>query len=484
MTIAKDRRSFGLTAGLLAIALGVGALSGVDPKIGLAAAMGLAFVTIVMADLTIGLCIFALLAFMNVIPETGSFVSFDKVAGGLLALSWLATVANRREARKAFVSAHPLFFGVIVFFLVWVLLSLTWAEWPSVGVTPASRYVLDAFLFLIVFTTIRARRHVIWLTTAFVTASVLSAAYGLFVPPPSVDQDRLAGTIGEPNQLAAVLIAGLVLSLALAVIVRGRPLTRLILVFSAVLCLLTNFLTLSRAGLIALAATMVVSVFVAGRWRVVVATTAVFVLGAILIFFNFVATPDQRARVTSFGNTSGRSDIWTVGWRMVQAHPVTGIGVGQFQQSSVHYLIAPGAIQRSDLIVDKPKVAHNIYLQVLAELGIVGLIPFVIILGFSLSCAMRAAHAFERRGDGGMELLSRGVFLGLVGILTADFFASEQFSKQLWLLLGLAPALLAIATRSEEEELFEGDGTVEATPPPFAPRRLEPAPATPPLVGA
>ena len=83
-----------------------------------------------------------------------------------------------------------------------------------------------------------------------------------------------------------------------------------------------------------------------------------------------------------------------------------------------------------------------------------------------------------------MELLSRGVFLGLVGILTADFFASEQFSKQLWLLLGLAPALLAIATRSEEEELFERDGTVEATPPPFAPRRLEPAPATPPLVGA
>ena len=128
-----------------------------------------------------------------------------------------------------------------------------------------------------------------------------------------------------------MLIAGLVLSLALAVIVRGRPLTRLILVFSAVLCLLTNFLTLSRAGLIALAATMVVSIFVAGRWRVVVATTAVFVLGAILIFFNFVATPDQRARVTSFGNTSGRSDIWTVGWRMVnprlaESYPPISLG--------------------------------------------------------------------------------------------------------------------------------------------------------------
>ena len=71
-----------------------------------------------------------------------------------------------------------------------------------------------------------------------------------------------------------------------------------------------------------------------------------------LVFFTFVATPQQTARVTSFGGGgSGRTDLWTVGWRMVEAHPVRGIGVGQFQQSSVHYLIAPGAILRSDLIV-------------------------------------------------------------------------------------------------------------------------------------
>ena len=484
MTIAQDRRSLGLTVGLLAIALGVGALSGIDPRIGLAAAMGLAFVTVVMSNLTVGLCIYALLAFLNVIPETSSFVSFDKVAGGLLALSWLAAVANRRQARRAFVTAHPLFFGVLVFFLAWVLLSLIWAEWPSTGLTPASRYVLDAFLFLIVFTAVRNRRHVVWLTSAFVAASVLSAVYGLFVPPPPGSEDRLAGTIGEPNQLAAVLIAGLVLSLALAVIAKGRPLTRLILIVAAALCLMTNFLTLSRAGLIALGATMIASVFVSGRWRPVVGTFAVFVIASIFIFFTFVATADQRARVSSFGNTSGRSDIWTVGWRMVEAHPVRGIGVGQFQRSSVHYLIAPGAIQRSDLIVDKPKVAHNIYLQVLSELGIIGLVPFVMILGFSLSCALRAARAFERRKDRGMELMARAVFLGLVGILSADFFASEQFSKQLWLLLGLAPALLAIASRSPEEEALEENETWEAAPPPLAPRRLEPAPATPPLVGA
>jgi len=163
---------------------------------------------------------------------------------------------------------------------------------------------------------------------------------------------------------------------------------------------------------------------------------------------------------------------------MVQAHPVDGVGVGQFQTSAVHFLIAPGTIQRSDLIIDKPKVAHNIYLHVLAEMGVVGLTAFLLIIGFALRCALMAARAFQRRGDPAMDLLSRAVFVGLVGILAADFFASEQFSKQLWLLLGLGPALLAMSRRtgddSEVEEAAEPDVS-----PPLGPSRLEPAPSIP-----
>jgi O-antigen ligase len=442
--------------------------------------MGLAFVTIVMADLSIGLCLYALLAFLNIVPDVGgSFLSFDKVAGGLLALSWIATVAGRRQARRAFVTAHPQFFSVLMLFLVWVLLSLTWAPLPGIALEPALRYILNAFLFLIVFTAVRTRTHVIWLVSAFVAASTLSAAYGLVVPPPPGEEDRLAGTIGEPNQLAAVLVAGLVLAMALAVVSHRKPLTRIVLTIAAALCLVTTFLTLSRAGLIALAAAMIAAVIVAGRWRAAAVGFAVVTLSTLLVFFALVATPDQRGRVTEVGGGSGRSDIWTVGWRMVQANPVHGIGVGQFQTSAVHYVIAPGAIQRSDLIVDSPKVAHNIYLQVLAELGVIGLVPFLLILGFSLRCALRAARAFERSKDHAMELISRAVFVGLIGILTADFFASEQFSKQLWLLLGLGPALLAMATRRPGM-----NGDAEARPAPLAAARLEPTPAPAPASGA
>src|SRR3954467_1354040 len=137
-----------LPAALFAIAAAVGALAGVDARQGVAAAMALAFVTIVMADLSVGLCLYALLAFLNIVPDVGgSFLSFDKVAGGLLLLSWMGAVVIRKEERRAFVAAHPAFFGVLVFFFGWVVFSLVWAPERAEGFEPASRYVLNAVLF-------------------------------------------------------------------------------------------------------------------------------------------------------------------------------------------------------------------------------------------------------------------------------------------------------------------------------------------------
>jgi O-antigen ligase len=171
----------------------------------------------------------------------------------------------------------------------------------------------------------------------------------------------------------------------------------------------------------------------------------VMVATGAFVYFGFYASSDAASRVTSFGSGTGRTDIWTVGWRMVQAHPIEGVGVGNYQTSSIHYLLEPGAILRDEFIVDTPKVAHNTYLQVFAELGTVGLALFLSIIGFSLLSVLRAARIFERLGDPRMELISRALLVALCGVLAADFFISEEFSKQLWLLLGLGPALLGIA---------------------------------------
>jgi O-antigen ligase len=94
-------------------------------------------------------------------------------------------------------------------------------------------------------------------------------------------------------------------------------------------------------------------------------------------------------------------------------------------------------------------VVHNTYLQLWAELGVVGLLLFVCVAAFCLTATLKAASSFARQGDARMEVMARATFVALAGLLAADFFGSRLTNKEAWLLLGLAPALLAIARARE-----------------------------------
>jgi O-antigen ligase len=188
------------------------------------------------------------------------------------------------------------------------------------------------------------------------------------------------------------------------------------------------------------------------------AALLVLVVASGFLYFTQVASLPARERVTNAGEGSGRTDLWTVGLRMVRAHPLDGVGVGNFPVVSADYVLQPGLIKRSELIFSTaPKVTHNTYLEILAEMGFPGLLLFLGIVGSSLLCVLRAARLWARRGAVGMEALARGVLLGLIGLLVADFFISEMYGKLLWTMLALGPVMFAIARR----EAADGSDAVE-----------------------
>jgi putative inorganic carbon (hco3(-)) transporter len=450
MTATANLSTRGYQLLLAMAAVGLGLLAGIDPRFGIAAAIGLAFVVLVMGDLTFGLCVFAVVAFLDLLPRLGgSLLSFSKIVGLLIAISWLAKVSSSKDERNDFMARHPMFTYVLGFFLVFAATSLLWAEDPAAVRTPLMRFALNFILFLIVFTAVRTPKQFVWTIGAYVLGATAAAAYGLASPPSDTayyDVERVAGTLGDPNELAAVLVPGVVLAGALAVVLKRAPLLRLAAAAAGLVCAGGIFMSLSRGGLVALAVALVVSVLVAGRWRAqaLVLMTCIALGG--FFYFTWVASDDAVARVTQIEGGTGRSDLWNIGVRMIEDKPVTGVGLGNFEISSIHYLLEPGVVRRDEFIVDQPKAAHNTYLHIFAELGIVGGVLFLAILGFSLLCVLRAARAFARMDEKGMELLARALLVALVGILTADFFISEQFGKQLWFLLGLGPALLGVAT--------------------------------------
>jgi hypothetical protein len=79
---------------------------------------------------------------------------------------------------------------------------------------------------------------------------------------------------------------------------------------------------------------------------------------------------------------NGRWQLWQVAGKEVRAHPIFGGGAGSYEAEWNQY--RPFA--------SKVRDAHNLYLETLAELGVVGLVLLVVVLGIPLVAAFRRRH--------------------------------------------------------------------------------------------
>jgi putative inorganic carbon (HCO3(-)) transporter len=432
-----------LPIGIAGTAIILGLLAGLQPKFAVAAIFGITFAVIALTNLNAGVCIFATVWYFS---EVISSIPAAKMMGIVLVGSWLAIVTvGRLRGRQIFEDNRFLY--LLGVFIVWAGASALWAEHAGPAVTAVTRYAPNALLFPIFYAAVRERDDALKIVGAMIIGALLGAAFGVVNPSFGEDPGRLSGALGNANATAASMVVTLVLLGGLAGALRDRPWTRGVVILALPLPLVFLFMTASRGGLIGLIVVLVAATVMAGRWRkLMVAIIAMVVVGAV-VYFAALAPPSATERVTHPEGGTGRSDIWKVGWRLVEAHPINGVGAGNFVTSTRLFLLKPGLIERDDFILDTPKVAHNTYLQLAAELGIVGLGLFLAAVVWVLVFAARAARQFTRAGDIGMSVMAKAVFIALLGYLAGAFFDAREYASDLWLLMALAPALLAVAHR-------------------------------------
>lgn len=444
---------------LAGVLIGVAAVH--SPTLALAAVVGIAFVGVAFRSLPGGLAFFVVLTFFDRLPGSpASGLTLLKAAGFVLAIAWLTALAGRRATMPLLFRDHPWLAYVTVFFLTWSFASMLWAEDPVSARFETSRLVQNAVLFFIVFSAIEKRQHLLWVVGAYLGGAFLTAVVGLAGGSsseqfsPYADVGRLSGGIGDPNELAAILVPAVAIAAFLIPTTRA-PLMRWLLLSLVLVISLALFFTQSRGGLLALAVVMVVTPILAGpvRLRALLVIIAIAALG--IGYFALIAPPQAIQHVTRFsvGSGTGREDLWKVSIQMFDDHPLAGVGTGNFQVIEPKYALHDINLSRPDLVVDTPKVAHNTYLHVMTELGIIGITAFGAMLIGSLLVAVRAIHSFARRGELRLEIIARGVLIGTLGMLAAFVFITAQYEKQLWLLLGVCVALstLARAGKSADE---------------------------------
>jgi len=419
-------------------------------KYGAAIVLAACYAPLVFFDITVALGIWLALLYFS---QLQVFSSAPNTMGVLLALGWLGAFIGRRRNLPVLSQNRKLLLAIVLFGL-WLTLTIAWSGVPLKAATVAGYWWLGPLMFLIVATTVSGARDVRVIIVAFVVGAVISVLIGLAsgglsgaasASSQTAIQGRFSGGGGDPNEQAAGLVAAMFLIIGLFSVYRTRTARRLLLLAFSLVTI--GFIAAqSRGGLIALGVATLLAMILAPRQRrrilgmMGIAGVAAAALLAI--------RPDALQRIVDVGGgSSGRSDLWTVAWRVFTSHPVLGVGIGNFQAVEARYVLRPGNITSIQYLTDAPHLVHNVYLQLLAETGIVGLVGFLVVVVGILRASWLSIPKLEVSGRADYADLTRAVMMGTIGMLAALFFISDGSDLRLWALFGLCPAMLAAARR-------------------------------------
>jgi O-antigen/teichoic acid export membrane protein/glycosyltransferase involved in cell wall biosynthesis len=223
---------------------------------------------------------------------------------------------------------------------------------------------------------------------------------------------RLEATFRYPNELAAYLLIVLPILLAYALRTTEQRM-RVVLILALLAGLWMLVYTYTRAALIAYIIVALVMLAILGGWRMLCAAIIALSLLTIGITLRGGTLSARLLSVLSGSDTAYQSRnivrVWA--WNAFRHHPLLGIGLGDLKLlPDAPYLVQALGLKAID--------AENMYLNVLAELGILGFLAFLGALGG----AIRRVWQGVRHQSAAVSTWNIGV-LGALGALMIYGFA-------------------------------------------------------------
>ncbi len=157
--------------------------------------------------------------------------------------------------------------------------------------------------------------------------------------------------------------------------------------------------------------------------------------------------PTNDYNWTGKGATSGgRRAIWTRGIGYMLHHPLVGLGVRTF--SRAEGTLSPGG--QLNLIGGpgyKWSAAHNSFVEIGAETGVIGLVLFTGLFVYSIRAMMRL---HRRRGPPGSVIgpresaMAQSIAVAIIGFCVSGSFVSANYFAYPYLLIAMAAGLLKL----------------------------------------
>ena len=337
----------------------------------------------------------------------------------------------------------------LIALVAWMALSVPGAMWPGGAFATLLDFIKTVLITLVIVTAVRNVRDVERLTLVYFVGAVVFAAVVLsrtnFQLAAEGRMERLY--FYDSNDFATYAITAMPLGLFFAA--SERRLWMRCAAWTGIALLAAGFIwTGSRGGFLAFMAVIAyfllryTSVQRSWRWSAVAVIALLVTVVAGDTYWtriNTVLHPTQDYNLTS---DQGRVQIWRRGVGYMLDHPVLGVGAGNFPR-------AEGTI--SPLLSRTPRgrsvkwgPPHNSYVQVGAELGVVGLLIFGALLFNvfrALGKSLRSAAGPPTPARRATARLAQSLTASLIGFVVGSFFLTLAFHDLLYMLVGLALGL-------------------------------------------
>jgi len=299
--------------------------------------------------------------------------TFTKFIGLAMAGLWVSTVLVTDKIRQP----HP--FHVIAFlFVLWNAASIYWTI-----------DIISTLTRLITYVQLTGLVYIIWdmyLTPERLKAGMQSYVLGAYVSTGSTlynyfsgvsvyttngYYDRYAASNFDANELSLILALGVPLAWHLATSKKTNKWDQMFRVINYAylpIAPLGILLAASRAGLICVSIAFLYVLRSYTRLKFITRILIFFILAGSLFVLQPLIPESSLDRISDgmdevgSGNFGGRTEVWLQGLNIFIEHPLTGVGSAAFRYATV-----------------LDKASHNSFLAISAELGVVGLILFLII---------------------------------------------------------------------------------------------------------
>lgn len=149
---------------------------------------------------------------------------------------------------------------------------------------------------------------------------------------------------------------------------------------------------------------------------------------------------------TKYQSNTERILIWQSAWNMFKDHPILGVGLGQYTVNYQQKYISPQA--------KEPNLghAHNNFMQMLAENGIVGFTGFIVMFGYIIF--KNLIDWFKTRNTYALMIVSATICLLLQGF-TEYNVGNSAVIKMYWCTFGLLVVLENISIKNDAHYIPE-----------------------------